>query len=300
MMFKTCFIDETRAPGSSVSRATRPLLNNGYTPDKSDIREGDGFAALEELFDAGTIQILTDRGVDVGWHCLEVGGGRGSIANWLSERVGSTGRVIAINIDTRFLDTLQRPNLEVRRHNIVTDPLPECEFDLVHVRLVLMHLPERDAVLGRLIKALKPGGWLIAEEFDSLSLRADPDVNPQEAVLGTSFAMYRVMADRGAELRFGRLLYERLRSLGLDEVGANARLSMGSGGSAATSFQRFNYCLFRDAMIGGDYIRPEDFERDLERLDDPDCLTVTPTLWSAWGRRPRFTKVVLSSAFAGI
>ena len=264
-------------------------MNDGYTPDKSDMREGDRFAALEELFDAGTIQVLNERGVAGGWHCLEVGGGRGSIAAWLSERVGSTGRVVATDINTRFLDRLQRPNVEVRGHNIVADPLPEDEFDLVHVRLVLMHLPERDAVLGRLIKALTPGGWLIDEEFDSLSLRANPDLNPREAVLGTSFAMYRVMAERGAELRFGRLLYERLRSLGLDEVGANARLSMGSGGSAAASFQRFNYCRFRDAMIGGDYIRPEDFERDLQRLDDPDCLTLTPTLWSTWGRAPAVT-----------
>jgi ubiquinone/menaquinone biosynthesis C-methylase UbiE len=75
--------------------------------------------------------------------------GRGSIAAWLSERVGPTGQVIATDIGTRFLETLQRPNLEVRRHNIVTDPLPEDEFDLVHVRLVLMHLPERDSVLRR-------------------------------------------------------------------------------------------------------------------------------------------------------
>ena len=285
MILGTYLIDGKPATGSSVPRAARPLLNNGYAPDKSDMREGDRFGALEKLFDAGTIQLLSERGVAEGWHCLEVGAGRGSIAAWLSERVGPTGRVIATDLNTRFLDTLQRPNLEVRRHNIITDPLPEDEFDLVHVRLVLMHLPERDAVLGRLIKALKPGGWVIDEEFDSLSLRANPDVNPREAVLGTSFAMYRVMAERGAELRFGRLLYERLRSLGLDEVGANARLSMGSGGSAAASFQRFNYCRFRDAMIAGDRIRPEDFERDLQRLDDPDWMTLTPTLWSAWGRR---------------
>jgi ubiquinone/menaquinone biosynthesis C-methylase UbiE len=144
------------------------------------MREGDRFAALEKLFDAGTIQLLDERGVAGGWHCLEVGSGRGSIAAWLSERVGPTGRVIATDINTRFLDTLQRPNLELRRHNIVTDPLPEDEFDLVHVRLVLMHLPERDAVLGRLINALKPGGWLIDEEFDSLSLRANPELTHEK------------------------------------------------------------------------------------------------------------------------
>jgi SAM-dependent methyltransferase len=182
-----------------------PLLNNGYMPDRSDIREGDRFGALEKLFDAGTIQLLNECGVGGGWHGLEVGAGRGSIAAWLSERVGPTGRVIATDINTQFLDALERPNLEVRQHNIVTDPLSEDTIDLVHVRLVLIRLPERDAVLGRLIKALKPGGWPIDEEFDSLSLRADPDVNPREAVLGTSFAVYRVMADRGAELRFGRI-----------------------------------------------------------------------------------------------
>ena len=106
-------------------------MNNGYTPDKSGIREGDRFSALEELFDAGTIQLLNERGVAGAWHCPEIGAGRGSIAAWLSERVGPTGRVIATDINTRFPDTLQRPNLEVRRRNIVTDPLPEHEFDLV-------------------------------------------------------------------------------------------------------------------------------------------------------------------------
>jgi len=156
MIFGTYLIDGKPAPGSSVPRAARPLLNNGYAPDKSDMREGDRFGALEKLFDAGTIQLLSERGVAEGWHCLEVGAGRGSIAAWLSEGVGPTGRVIATDINTRFLDTLQRPNLEVRRHNIVTDPLPEDEFDLVHVRLVLMHLPERDAVLGHLIKGISP------------------------------------------------------------------------------------------------------------------------------------------------
>src|SRR3974390_2892374 len=121
MVRETYFIDGTPAPGSSVPRAARPLLSNGYTPDKSDTREGDRFGALEKLFDAGTIQLLHERGVGAGWHCLEVGGGRGSIAAWLSERVGPTGRVIATDVNTRFLDTLQRPNLEVRRHNIVAD-----------------------------------------------------------------------------------------------------------------------------------------------------------------------------------
>jgi len=53
--------------------------------------------------------------------------------------------------------------------NIVNDPLPEAAFDLVHTRLVLVHLPERDRVLERLIAALKPGGWIAADELDACS-----------------------------------------------------------------------------------------------------------------------------------
>jgi trans-aconitate methyltransferase len=93
-----------------------------------------------------------------------VGAGGGSIARWLAERVGPTGIVVATDIDTRFLDGQELPNLEVRRHDITRDALERDRFDLVHVRAVLEHLPERDAILGHLVASLKPGGWLLAED----------------------------------------------------------------------------------------------------------------------------------------
>jgi len=261
-------------------------FKNCYALDNSHIQAGDRLVALGELFDSGTIHHLEDRGVASGWQCLEIGGGGGSIATWLSACVGPSGRVVVTDINTRFLDPLQRPNLEVRQHNIVTDPLPEAAFDLVHARLVLMHLPERDAVLARLIKALKPGGWLLDEEFDVLSPRTEPEVNRFERVLNTTFALNRVLTERGVELQFGRLLHGRLHALGLADVGSQARLSMGAGGSAVAMLIRSNYLQLRDAMLEGDHISAKEFEDDLKRLDDPGLLMWTPTLWAAWGRRP--------------
>jgi hypothetical protein len=76
------------------------------------------FAALSALFDSGTIGHLVKRGIGRGWHCLEVGGGGGSIVSWLAARVGPTGRVLATDIDTRFLESLSLPNVEVQKHNI--------------------------------------------------------------------------------------------------------------------------------------------------------------------------------------
>ena len=77
------------------------------------------------------------------------------------------GRVLSTDIDTRFLDLVSGRNLEVRRHDIGSDPLPEAAFDLNHTRLVLMHVLQREAALTRMVSSLKPGGWLLMEEYDS-------------------------------------------------------------------------------------------------------------------------------------
>jgi tRNA A58 N-methylase Trm61 len=100
-----------------------PAADTGrYALDNAAVQAGDRMTALSEIFDPGTIHHIEQRGITSGWHCLEVGGGGGSIANWMSERVGRSGRVVVTDINTRFLNSLQRSNLEVRRHNIVTDP----------------------------------------------------------------------------------------------------------------------------------------------------------------------------------
>jgi Methyltransferase domain len=57
---------------------------------------------------------------------------------------GRGARVLAIDIDTRFVEPLAGDAIEVRRMDIRTDELPEREFDLVHARLLLEHLPDFD------------------------------------------------------------------------------------------------------------------------------------------------------------
>ena len=64
------------------------------------------------------------------------------------------------------LATLGQPPIEIQRHDIGTDPVPEQTFDLIHARLVLIHVPAREAALQQMVTALKPGGWLIVEDFD--------------------------------------------------------------------------------------------------------------------------------------
>lgn len=193
---------------------------------------------------------------------------------------------LVTDIDTRFLEAMKLPNVEVRRHNIASDPLPEGVFDLVHARLVLLHLPERGRVLDRLVKALKLGGWLVDEEFDSLSMPADPAVSPGEVRLKMRAAMGRLVAERGVDARFGRTLFGRLRARGLVEVGAEACAFMWQGRSAGARLWRANFEQLSGDMIDKGYITKEELEKDLARLEDMDFLTPSPIMWTARGRLP--------------
>src|SRR6185436_3209711 len=122
-------------------------------------------------------------------------------------------------------------NLSVLRHDIVHDALPAQPFDLVHARLLLCHLPEREAVVDKLIQALKPGGWLVIEDFDSLSLLPDHMVNPAETPLKATTALREFMRLKGVDLRFVRLLSAKLRGRGLKDVSAEGKVSMVHDGS---------------------------------------------------------------------
>ena len=112
-------------------------------------------ALLERWLDPGTIHQLQTLGVRAGWRCLTVGAGGGSITEWLCRQVGPSGHVVATDINTRFLEALEYPNLEVRRHDILTDDLEPAVFDLVHVRFVLMHLADPSQAVRPLIQPMR-------------------------------------------------------------------------------------------------------------------------------------------------
>src|SRR5262249_1431069 len=202
-------------------------------------------------------------GIEKGWHCLEVGGGGGSIASWMCERVGGKGRVLATDIEPRFLRTLCFNNLEVRRHDIRVEGLPECAFDLAHARLVLMHLPGREIALQRMIATLKPGGWIVVEGFDVFSIFLDSKVHPVNEQLKAMQAFYEVMTSRGVEMRYGRRLPQQLRECGLVNIGAEASMSIWHGNSPGTSMFRLSFEELADSILRLGLVSETEFEADL-------------------------------------
>src|SRR5258707_14742880 len=111
----------------------------------ADAEADDELARLQiqaTVHDPTTFRHFETIGVTEGWRCLEVGAGAGSIARWFAERVGPTGRVVAADLNTRFLEEIRLANLEIRRHDLLADDFEPQAYDLVHCRMLLMHLPD--------------------------------------------------------------------------------------------------------------------------------------------------------------
>lgn len=266
-----------------------------YIFDNAGQPTGQRFSGLEALFDSWTRQHLAARGIQPDWNCLEVGGGSGSIAAWIAGQLGPSGQLLVTDIDPRFLETvaeLRRPNIEIRRHDIGADPLPEQTFDLIHERLVLIHVPGRDEALRTMVAALKPGGWLVVEDFASglhdRSFPSEHSYDPELVGLVQKMfgSMYQRMAARSSDPTLGRSLYQRLHKLGLCEVGSEGYLSIWQGGSAGSRVDRANFEQLRDEFVGAGLVTNQEVDRVLEMFDDPAFAFSTPIMMTAWGQRP--------------
>jgi SAM-dependent methyltransferase len=245
------------------------------------------FTGLSAAYDPVTFGRLDAVGVGPGWSCLEVGAGNGSVARWLSDRVGTTGRVLAVDLDPRWVEGPQRPNLEVRRLDLRSDELPETAFDLVHARLVLVHLPERAEVLARLVRSLRPGGWLVTSEFDSLSQPCPDPVDETQALVNRVLEAFQaLLQSRGADPFYGRRLPGTFRSAGLVDVHVDGHLEVATGGSEASQVLRANLEQAREELVRRDRLSAAEVDRFLATLDDPGFSCLMPVLFTGRGRRP--------------
>lgn len=257
-----------------------------YLLDNRREEAGDRFNALAALYDPVTIRHFDTLGVGEGWKCLEVGAGGGSVVRHLADRVGPTGRVLATDIEPRFLEPLRDlGNVDVARHDVAADPLPDAEFDLIHARLVLIHVPKRLMAIRRLVQALRPGGWLLIEEGDATSVHSclDPQTDDERLANRVRDGIGAMLEAQGADRNFGRKLPRLLRSEGLVDIAGDAYLPISGD---VRLLERANVLQLYDAFLERELLTKDELERFVGLLGDPAFLLAGINLMSTWGRKP--------------
>jgi SAM-dependent methyltransferase len=248
---------------------------------------GDRLRALADLFDPSTFRHITGLGLARGWHCWEVGAGGTSVIRWLAEQVGPTGRVLATDIDLSWAREATGTHVEICLHDVARDELPLETFDLVHARLVLVHLPNRDKALRSMVHALKPGGWLLIEEADpALQPFSCLDAHGPEHELANQIrrGFRSLLSARGADLAFGRKLPRFLREAGLVNVAADAYFPVAL--QACLPLELATVRMIRGELIAHGIATADEIELHLANVTAGRLDLAQPPMISAWGSRP--------------
>jgi SAM-dependent methyltransferase len=260
--------------------------DDGYLLDNRQAEAGTRIDALATLFDPWTFRHMDALGITDGWRCWEVGAGGPSVPAWLAERVQPTGSVVATDIDVSWLPP-GAAGYEVLRHDVGVDQPPAGPFDLIHARLVLVHVPAREAALRAMVEALRPGGWLLVEDADPAlqPLLCIDEHGPAERLANRLRRGFReLLAQRGADLAFGRTLPRALRGAGLVDVAADAYFPVTS--PACVTLERATVEQVRKRLVAAGLATDDEIERHLGNLDGGRLDCTTSPLISAWGRRP--------------
>jgi SAM-dependent methyltransferase len=253
-----------------------------YALDNSWEKARRRLSLLEQYLDPMTKRRMTALGVHPGSRCLEVGAGKGSVAAWLCDQVGPTGRVIATDINTQLLQDITLPNFEVIRHDITVDSPPESGFDFVHARWLLHHLPKPELAIRRMIDALRPGGWLLLEEVDFFPVHT----SASQLYVDFMVSLNRnVLRASGRDCFWARALPELVAGMGLCQVGGEGDFSVLQGGSPIAEFFSLTAEQMRERII-------ESGELTADRLDEALGLLKSPDFWAfggggvaVWGQR---------------
>ncbi|MFF0000268.1 class I SAM-dependent methyltransferase [Streptomyces avermitilis] len=259
---------------------------DGYLLDNRQPEAGQRYDAVAAVFDPTTFRHIEGFGIGSGWRCWEVGASGTSVISWLAKKVGPTGKVVATDTDISCAASAARQPVEVRTHDVGVEEPPGEGFDLVHARLVLVHVPDQERALRSMVKALRPGGRLLLEDADpALQPLLCPDEHGPEQQLANRLrdGFRLLLAERGVDLSYGRKLPRLLRAAGLRRVEADAHFPVTSPACAALEAATIRQ--IRDQLVSSGHATNADIDLHLANVAAGAMDLAAAPMISAWGRK---------------
>ncbi len=204
------------APSTHTSSTGQALTDAGWLDTH--------FEACRPEYEA----MLSSVGIEPGWHVLDAGCGSGSYLPLLTELVGRSGRVAALDLASDNVALVEKRlsgwdlpcPVEARAASLRTLPYPDDAFDAVWCANTTLHFgnEELPSVLAELRRVVRPGGLVAVKDIDTNLLRfypADPFLVFHLSESGLHAE--RVTTESRGSLR-GRELRRWLERSGLTEV----------------------------------------------------------------------------------
>ena len=265
---------------------------DGYVHTR-DAKEYQRLRDQARMWEEATAHVLAAVGLGPGMSCLDVGSGPGAVMRLMADRVGPQGRVTGIEIDGAFgaeaLQDLRREGgaeLEQITADLLKLEAPAgVPFDLTFCRLLLMHMHDPVAILEKMLAWTKPGGVVVAQEFDFGAIAVEPTC----PAMGEFNRLFEgVFRAHGRNLRAGRQLPAQFEAAGLGTPdGTDAAVHYLPLAQIATMLIGVYDGLYAAAAELGiaDPLRASQFRKDMaEAGADGRYYCLTPVLIAAWKR----------------
>lgn len=255
--------------------------------------ERDRLLSQAEQYESTANWLLDQIGIQPGWRAVDIGCGPIGILNLLSRRVGPRGRVVGIEREPRFVE-MARTEIAKRSLGNVTmvqadglnTGLEKGSFDLVHERLVLINVSEREAFLTEMLSLLRPGGIIALEDVDNVSWICQPAHTSWDVLLN---AFHTVFHAGGGDGFVGRRLPVLLHAAGIQNIQIKVTVETPPLGDYRRTHLISLIDSVRDKIIAGGVLDEaklnEHREALAQHLKDPATIVIDKLLVQCWGQK---------------
>jgi len=245
----------------AMSTATQSL-HEGFQNSPPSVEVEATFAWLDRIDAHPLTQEIKRRmselcPIDAGDRVLDVGCGLGHELARLSERVGRRGRAVGIDANPAMIAEARRRAAEAwfpgqyevgDAHNL---GFPEDTFDLCRTERVLRYLRDPEAAVREMTRVVRPGGSVLAFDFDS----------DQTIVDATDQSLARRLADvldaAVPNPWIGRQMYGLFRRVGLADVRVVPHTVVLTGADGFATYRQLNQGTIARAVQDGQISPPE-------------------------------------------
>jgi SAM-dependent methyltransferase len=236
-----------------------------------------------------TDRMLELIGVRDGWSCLDVGCGPGGITGLLSKRVGSTGRVVGLDMNAGFLEharAMASSNAEFVQADAYGSNLTTGTFDLVHMRFVACTSGAPERLLQEAKRLARPGGTIALQESDIATLNCYP---PHPSWDRLKAAMLGAFRGVGADIELARRLYFVVRQAGLVDVQYRPFIVGVRSVDPMVDYLPSTIESIRATVLKLGLLSEHEFSVVLaecrEHLRQPDTVSTMYTVGQVWGQK---------------
>jgi SAM-dependent methyltransferase len=202
-----------------------------------------------------------------------------------------TGKIVAVDLEPRFVEGIKKPNLEIRRQDITKDKLEPETYDLIHTRVVLMHVLDRPAALNNMLAALKPNGWLLLEEADFSTFNTGKmETIERDTIQRLAAASKQTIVNLGGDPELGTKLPFLMQNADLQKIDTDTNTAMFRGDSDRSQIWRMAIAQITSKLLETELVNRSDLARFFDLIVREDMWMMDYAIVAAWGQKNSFDK----------